>query len=75
MAFDVDRPNYHKNLSYLDVKKIRALYLEGATQQELRERFGVSLKMIYNIVHVKSYKDVPVPDDYFVKLAERTKRK
>ena len=74
MAHEIieERQNFHKNLSALDIQDIRRRYCDGETQQSIGQDYGISIKLVYNIVHLKNYKDVPVPENYQELLKNRT---
>jgi len=67
----VEREGYHKNLSKATVKEIREAYLNGTTQTRLAMTYGVHIKLIWQIIHLHIYKNVPVDDTYMVRLQER----
>ena len=65
------REFFHRNLTMDEVKDIRDRYINGETQTKLANEYGVHIKMIYNIVHLKSYRHIEVDDDYLEKLKQR----
>ena len=71
MAHEIGRESFHKNFQVRDIEAIRAAYIEGTTQKSLSEEFGCSIKLIYNIVHLKAYADVPASAEYKLALQDR----
>ena len=71
MAFEITgkiNPDIHRfhlrRLSNRDVSIIRERFINGSTYRQLATEYGVSLKTIYNIIHLKTYTDVPIPPKY-----------
>ena len=71
MAFEIigkinpDLHRFHlRRLSDKDVLTIRERFIDGSTYRQLATEYGVSLKTIYNIIHLKTYTDIPLPPRY-----------
>lgn len=74
MAHEIvkEREGFHKNLSPLEITDIRNRYVyEHETQKSIADSYGISVKLVYNIVHLKIYKDVNVPPQYELALLDR----
>lgn len=72
MAHEIIRDSFHKNLSVADVKDIRNRYVyEKETQKSIGDDYGISIKLVYNIVHGKVYKDIEMSEEYKLALLDR----
>ena len=68
---------YHKNFSKQEGTDIFNRYFEGETQKEIALDYGISIRLIHNIVHNKIYRNYKVSetiDNYTPKLEARKSR-
>lgn len=60
-----------RKLNMIQAEKVRELYHQGATQNQLAKQFGVCKETIKNIVQMKSYLSDPVYGESLFKKSER----
>ncbi len=51
---------YTHKFTKKQIVSLREEYLEGATQDSLAEKYGMSKKMVYLILYLKKYKHIPI---------------
>ena len=56
--------DYHKHLKRSDIYDIVDRYISGDTQKSIAEDYGITIKLVYNIVHMKIYKECNVSNKY-----------
>ena len=58
------KSDYHKHLSKGDIYDIVGKYLGGDTQKSISIDYDITIKLVYNIVHMKIYKNFNVSAKY-----------
>lgn len=68
---------YHKGFDEPTVINLCRAYIDGTSQIALTKEYNISLKLVYNIIHRKIYKQYDVEGsilDYLVRLDARPSR-
>jgi len=68
---------YHKNFSRLEITNIFNRYFSGETQKDIAKDYGISTRLVHNIVHNKIYRNYEIAEtipEYEDKLKSRKRR-
>jgi len=68
---------YHKNLAREEVLDVFTRYFEGETQLSIATDYGISIRLVHNILYNKIYRHYNTSDafpNYSRDLASRKKR-
>lgn len=58
-----------------EILRIRELYLEGYTQREIAIKFATTQKTISEIINLKTYVDIGIPEKYRYRLTRRKRNR
>lgn len=77
---DKYKDKYKDKFNNQQIRDIRSDYLNGLTQRQIADNYGIHLKAVYNILHLHTYPDSPLPNgmslkEYQEAVATLSKRK